>query len=304
MTTNYHTPIAAGEDATPATFNLRYGELDAAIGAIGSPALDDLSDVTVTTPADNDLLAYDTGSAEWINQNAAAAGVAAAVHTHAASDVTSGIFPLERGGTESDLSATGPGAVVQASAGAALTVESALDEVRGGTGQTGYTKGDLLVATASGTLVKLSVGANDQVLTADSAEASGIKWATGGGGASTTTEYLNVVFGNGSSAIAANEQVWLVVPAGTITEAWALADQSGSIVVDVWKDTYANYPPTDADSITGSAPITISSAIKSQDTTLTGWTTTLSAGDILLFNVDSASTVTQVTITLKITKTL
>ena len=32
---------------------------------------------------------------------------------------------------------------------------------------------------------------------------------------------------------------------------WALlADQSGSIVIDIWKDTYANYPPTVADTIT------------------------------------------------------
>ena len=88
----------------------------------------------------------------------------------------------------------------------------------------------------------------------------------------------------------------------TINRVTMMADQSGSIVVDIWKDTYANFPPTDADSITASAPPTISSAQKSQDSTLTGWTTSISAGDFLAFNVDSCSTITRVTISLKVEK--
>jgi hypothetical protein len=48
-------------------------------------------------------------------------------------------------------------------------------------------KGDLLVGTAADTLNRLGVGANGTVLTADSAEASGLKWAapSGGGGVDT-----------------------------------------------------------------------------------------------------------------------
>jgi hypothetical protein len=39
------------------------------------------------------------------------------------------------------------------------------------------TKGDILVATGSGTIVRQGIGSNGQVLTADSAETDGIKWA-------------------------------------------------------------------------------------------------------------------------------
>lgn len=39
-------------------------------------------------------------------------------------------------------------------------------------------KGDIIVATAADSVTRLAVGSNDTVLTADSAEATGLKWAT------------------------------------------------------------------------------------------------------------------------------
>lgn len=88
----------------------------------------------------------------------------------------------------------------------------------------------------------------------------------------------------------------------TIQQVTLLADQSGSIVVDIWKDSYANFPPTVADTITASAKPTISAATKSQDATLTGWNTAIAEGDILRFNVDSATTVQRVTLSLRVIK--
>lgn len=46
-------------------------------------------------------------------------------------------------------------------------------------------KGDLIAATAADTPARLAVGTNGQVLTADSAEATGLKWATSSAGGMT-----------------------------------------------------------------------------------------------------------------------
>ena len=116
------------------------------------------------------------------------------------------------------------------------------------------------------------------------------------------TGSLSVIF----DAPEANDQLDIVVPfACTITKASLLgaAATTGSIVIDIWKDTYANFPPTDADSITASAPPTITTAVKSEDATLTGWTKALAAGDVLRFNVDSVTDITRVTLVLDITRT-
>ena len=98
----------------------------------------------------------------------------------------------------------------------------------------------------------------------------------------------------------------ITIPFGcTIIEWTLLADVAGSIVVDIWKDTYANYPPTVLDTITGSALPTITAATKGQSSTLTGWTSTITAGDTLRFNVNTpgATTITRVTLSLKLART-
>lgn len=55
-------------------------------------------------------------------------------------------------------------------------------------------KGDLIAATANDTPARLAVGANGTVLTADSAEATGLKWATPAGGASGLTYITGASF--------------------------------------------------------------------------------------------------------------
>jgi hypothetical protein len=114
---------------------------------------------------------------------------------------------------------------------------------------------------------------------------------------------VQVIIGGGASPITTGIKADIELPfAGQITANRLFADQAGDIVVDIWKDSYANFPPVVGDSITASAKPTLSAAAKSQDTTLTGWTTTFAEGDVLRVNVDSAATVTRVTLALRISR--
>ena len=109
------------------------------------------------------------------------------------------------------------------------------------------------------------------------------------------------VFDGGGSALTAGMRGDIIVPFACTIKEWSLlADQSGSAVIDIWKTTFTNFPPTVANTIASGAKPTLSAAAKSQSALLTGWTTMVSSGDILRFNVDSAATVTRVTLALKV----
>jgi len=64
-------------------------------------------------------------------------------------------------------------------------------------------KGDLIAATAADTVSRLGVGANGTVLTADSAEATGLKWAAAAGGGALTL--ISSTSFSGSSAHNVND---------------------------------------------------------------------------------------------------
>lgn len=116
---------------------------------------------------------------------------------------------------------------------------------------------------------------------------------------------IQFVIDGGGNAITTGIKGDLEVPFEcTIKSSTLLADQSGAIVIDIWKQAYADFPPEDANSITASAPPTITaSGVKAQDATLSGWTKTLAKGDTLRFNVDSVATIERITLSLKVDKT-
>ena len=131
----------------------------------------------------------------------------------------------------------------------------------------------------------------------------GPQGATGATGPGSNKGSFGITIDGGGSAITTGVKGYVQIPySGTITGWTILGDVSGSIVIDVWKDTYANYPPLVGDSIAGSEKPTLSSAIKNEDLTLSTWTTSVTEGDIIAFNVDSASTVTRVNLSINITK--
>lgn len=111
---------------------------------------------------------------------------------------------------------------------------------------------------------------------------------------------IEIPIDGGGSAITSGEK-WpgIRIPWNCeILEWYLVADQSGSISIDLQVDTFANFPPTVADSIVASAPPALSSAQTDTDSTLTGWTTQLSEGDWMRVYVDSATTVTWVNLVL------
>jgi hypothetical protein len=127
--------------------------------------------------------------------------------------------------------------------------------------------------------------------------------------ASWVDEFYNITYiidGGGTTIITGLKGGFPVDIAGTITQ-WTLLEVGGtgssSIQIDIWKDTYANFPPTVADTITASAKPLYSSSNKGQSSTLTGWTTAITAGDVLYFNVDSVTAAIKVCISLKVKKT-
>lgn len=109
------------------------------------------------------------------------------------------------------------------------------------------------------------------------------------------------VISGGGSAITTGSKGYLPLDFNARILSWeVLADVSGSIVVDVKKCAYSGFPTTT--SIAASAKPTLSSAQKATNTTLTGWTTKVTDGDVLEYVVDSASVVKQVTVKLRARK--
>jgi hypothetical protein len=112
-----------------------------------------------------------------------------------------------------------------------------------------------------------------------------------------------VIYGGAATLQAGLYGGFRVPFACTITGVSMGADATTTTVVDIWKDTQTNFPPVNADSITASANPTITASNKMEDNTLTGWTTSITAGDWLFFNLDSNTAAKWLSINLKATKT-
>lgn len=145
-------------------------------------------------------------------------------------------------------------------------------------------------------VAKLADGDAGQFLRTDSA-GTGVEWAD-------DIASITFVIDGGGTELAIGNAGDLEIPFNcTIERVTLLADQVGSVVVDLYVDTLANYPPDVADTITAAAIPTITTDDNSQDTTLTGWITALTSGSTIRYNVDSVTTITRVTVALLVRKT-
>ena len=112
---------------------------------------------------------------------------------------------------------------------------------------------------------------------------------------------IDFIIDGGGSAITTGNKGHLVVDFNcTILGYTIVADVSGSIQITIKKSNYEDFPTTS--SIVGGNPVVLSSAQKNQDESLSGWISAISRGDILEYVVDSVTTVTRVTVALKIVR--
>lgn len=111
--------------------------------------------------------------------------------------------------------------------------------------------------------------------------------------AASGTQAVEIRAGNGQHSL--YEGMTLTVfttPFNGVWKSWRILapwDTTTDIEIDLYRDTYANWPPTAADSVCGASKITIVSASKNEG--LTGsWTdNTFAAGDVFLIHVDSTA---------------
>jgi hypothetical protein len=231
-------------------------------------------------------------------------------------------------------------------------------------------KGDLVAATGPNAGVRLPIGSNGQKLTANSSETTGLKWAD-------DLFILSMILYAGGGTLGSGIQGDIEVPmSGVIQRITVLPDQSGTLLLDLYKAAYASYPPTasicgvnqpgvygSAVSTTGTVSKTAGSniitgsgtqfttqiavgyvieipgtavervmvtgissntqltvhknmaysasgqaltkrgvATKFQDSTLAGWTTTLTAGDIIRFYTERANDILRATVSILVKK--
>jgi hypothetical protein len=90
-----------------------------------------------------------------------------------------------------------------------------------------------------------------------------------------------------------------VAPFNGMIVGWVLlADQAGDIAIDVWRDEFAAFPPTSADSITGNTPPALDGEAKAKSSDLADWDTDVAEGDVLRFSVENAAQIERVSLVL------
>lgn len=120
-------------------------------------------------------------------------------------------------------------------------------------------------------------------------------------GDSVTKGSFGITIDGGSTVLTTGNKGYITIPYSGIITGWqVIANASGSCVIDVWKG--AGTIPTVANTITGTEKPTLSSQQINSDLALTSWTTAVSVGDIIAFNIDSATTITRVNLSIFITK--
>tara|TARA_B100001287_G_scaffold5261_1_gene4049 strand:+ start:8115 stop:8789 length:675 start_codon:yes stop_codon:yes gene_type:complete len=113
------------------------------------------------------------------------------------------------------------------------------------------------------------------------------------------TRTVNYVIDSGSLPMQVGDKGSLTIDVtGVIENIRVLSDQTGDIVFDISKTTFADFP--NFNSITSGNRVQLVNTNKYFDDVLNNWTTTITAGDILRFDVISVNNIRRVLISLKL----
>ena len=113
------------------------------------------------------------------------------------------------------------------------------------------------------------------------------------------TRTINYVIDASPNVIGTGIKGTLTIDVTGTIESWTvLGDRVGSLVMDIKKTSYLNYPTFT--SIAGTQKPTLSNQAKNKNDGLSTWNTSLNAGDILQFEVESCDYVKQFLIAIKL----
>lgn len=171
-----------------------------------------------------------------------------------------------------------------------------------------YDAKGLVTSGADATTADIADSTNKRYVTDANLVVIGNTSGTNTGNNSTNTLYeqakkgsFGVTIDGGSTVLTTGNKGYITIPYSGIITGWqVIANALGSCIIDVWKGTVTI--PTVANTITGTEKPTLSSQQINSDLALTSWTTAVSVGDIIAFNIDSATTITRVNLSIFITK--
>jgi hypothetical protein len=113
------------------------------------------------------------------------------------------------------------------------------------------------------------------------------------------TRTVNYVIDSGSLPMQTGDKGKLTIDVtGVIEQIRVLSDQTGDIVFEIEKCTFADYP--NFTSITNGARVQLTNSDKYFDDVLNNWTSTITAGEILRFNVISVNNIRRLLVSLKL----
>lgn len=115
----------------------------------------------------------------------------------------------------------------------------------------------------------------------------------------TRSRAVGAGFDGSGSALTSGKVVYFSVPFACTISAWDIAVDAGTITFDVWKISTGTAIPTVTNTITASALPALSTGTNLHSTTLTGWTTTVTANDIFGIDINTVATATKATLILE-----